>query len=319
MFVLGAGLSLVVLVGVILFPFLFALLAAAAAAILLFPVHQRAAARAPGHPTAVAAAFVGLASLLAVVPLLLGGWTILREAAEAYPAARAWLEGFSAPGLDLRGIALENLNTLASWAGGLARTLVKESIFVLLNMGVFAAALFLFLRDGPRMIRGGAALIPWPEEDQERLLSRAGEALRAVVNGIFAVALLQGLLAWVGLALFRVPFAALLGALCALLSPIPVVGSALVWAPVVLDALLSGATSRAVVLTLWFALVVGVSDNILRPILIGSRMKMPVALLFISVVGAMKAFGWAGLFLGPLVVAVSFGLIDMLRERQRRG
>lgn len=315
-FLVGACLVLVLLGARIFLPFLGALLAAASVALLLAPVYKSWALRAPRHPTALAAALTGLVSLLVAVPLFLGGWTILREAAEAYPAARARLSGLPMPGsLDPRAMVLENLDQVSSWAGGFARALVKNSVFVFLNLAVFMASLFLFLRDGPRMIESGAALIPLPEETKARLLTRVRGVLLAVVNGIFVVAMLQGTLAWAGLALFQVRFAFLLGALCVLLSPIPFVGSALVWVPVVLYTFLSGASAKAAGLVLWFVLVVGLSDNVVRPVLLGAKMKLPIPLVFIGVIGAMRAFGFAGLFIGPLVIALSYGFYDIIRER----
>ncbi|MDD5305539.1 MAG: AI-2E family transporter [Elusimicrobia bacterium] len=346
-FLIGACLVLVFMGARIFAPFLGALLASASVALLLAPVYKFLAARAPRHPTAVAAALTALVSLLVAVPLFLGGWMLLREAAEAYPAARAWLEGLSAPGalaldpsprwaglfdaargyvaalkIDPRALVLENLDQVSSWAGMFARTLAKNAAFVFLNLAVFMASLFLFLRDGPRMVRSVAELIPLPDEKKEHLLARVRDVLLAVVNGIFVVALLQGTLAWAGLALFRVPFAILLGALCVMLSPIPFVGSALVWVPVVIYTLLSGAAAKAAALTLWFALVVGLSDNVVRPILLGTQMKLPIPLVFIGVIGAMKAFGIAGLFIGPLVIALSIGFLDIIREgslKEERG
>lgn len=342
-FLIGACL-LLFFMGVRIFaPFLTALLAAASVALLLAPVYKSLAARAPRHPTAAAAALTALVSLVVAVPLFLGGWTLLREAAEAYPAARARLEVLSKPGaptlgpsplwagvletarvfvselqIDPQAVVLENLDQVSSWAGMFAKTLLKNAAFVFLNLAVFMASLFLFLRDGPRMVRRVAELIPLPYEKKEHLLARVRDVLLAVVNGIFVVALLQGALAWAGLALFRVPFAVLLGAFCVMLSPIPFVGSALVWVPVVLYTFLSGATAKAAALTLWFALVVGTSDNVVRPILLGTQMKLPIPLVFIGVIGAMRAFGFAGLFIGPLVIALSFGFLDIIRERSRK-
>lgn len=343
-FLFGAC-ALLVAAGMRIFsPFLTALLAAASIALLLAPLYKSLAARAPRHPTAVAAALAGAASLLAAVPFFLGCWTILREAAQTYPAARSWLNSLAGPGapawtpppslagvldagrdyasalnVDPRAIVLENLDQVSSWAAVLARTLVKNAALVLLNLAVFTASLFLFLLDGPRMVRRATELIPLPEATTEHLLSRVRDVLLAVVNGVFVIALVQGALAWAGLALFRVPFAVLLGAVCVVLSPIPFIGSALVAAPVVLYAFLSGSTGKAAGLALWFALVVGGSDNLLRPVLLGTQMKLPIPLVFISVIGAMKAFGFAGLFVGPLVIALSIGFFDIIRERSLPG
>lgn len=340
-FLAVAGLLLLLLGARIFAPFLAALLAAASLALLLAPAYKAWAARAPRHPTAAAASFTALASVLMAVPFFLGGWALLREAEEAYPAARYrlamlsengapdWkppqrLAGVVATGRDLaaalnvkpRQALLENLDRVGAWAGGAARTLVKNAIFVFLNLAVFIASLFLFLRDGPRMIRSGSELIPLPEETKANLLTRVREALLAVANGLFAVALLQGALAWAGFALFGVDFSFLLGGACVLLSPIPFVGTAVVWVPVVVYTFLSGASAKAAGLALWFVLVVGLSDNVVRPILLGTQMKLPIPLVFIGVIGALKAFGFAGLFIGPLVIALSIGFLEIIRERR---
>ncbi len=336
-FLIAIGLILAIAGMMIFSPFLCALLAAASVSLLLAPAYRSLLARAPKHSSAVALALTGLISILVAVPLLLGGWLLLREAAEAYPAARAWLEGLSAPGatawappprwavvfetgrayasalkLDPKAIVLENLDQVSSWAGGFAGALIKNSVFVFLNLAVFMASLFLFLRDGAAMIGRVSALIPLPQEKTRHLLTRVSDVLLAVVKGIFVVAMVQGALAWAGLALFQVPFAMLLGTLCMILSPLPFVGSALIWVPVALYTLLSGATGKAAALALWFLLVVGLSDNLVRPILLGTQMKLPIPLVFIAVIGAMKAFGLAGLFIGPLVIALAFGLLDIL-------
>ena len=343
-FLIGACLILLFMGVSIFAPFLTALLAAASVALMLAPVYKSWASRAPRHPTAVAIALTGLVSLLMAVPFFLGGWMILREAAEAYPAARDWLSGLAEPGahawtppqrlagvidagrgyaaalkIDPRALVLENLDQVSSWAGMFAKTLAKNAAFVFLNLAVFTASLLLFLRDGPNMVRRATELIPLPDEKKEHLVARVRDVLLAVVNGLFVVALLQGPLAWAGLALFRVPFAILLGAFCVMLSPIPFVGSAVVWVPVVIYTFLSGASAKAAGLVLWFMLVVGLSDNVVRPILLGTQMKLPIPLVFIGVIGALKAFGFAGLFIGPLVIALSIGFIDILQERSQRG
>jgi predicted PurR-regulated permease PerM len=328
-FLLGAGLLLLLLAGYIFAPFLGALLAAASVALVLAPIHGSWAGRVPRHPTAAAAILTGLVCLLLAVPFVLGGWALLNEAEAAYPAAKAWINGLSETGLPLlpslppwmpkidpKAIVLENLDQVSSWAGTAAQAVVRNAVFIGINFAVFTAALFLFLRDGERMVRGGSELIPLPEATKANLFARVRGVLLAVANGIFAVALLQGTLAWVGFALFRVPFSFLLGGACVLLSPIPFVGSALVWVPVVAYTALQGATGKAAALALWFVVVVGLSDNVVRPILLGAQTKLPIPLVFVGVIGALKAFGLAGLFIGPLTVALAIGFIEILRERR---
>ncbi len=342
LFLLGAGLVVLLACARVFAPFLSALIGAASAALLLEPVYRSWAARAPRHPSAVAACLTTLVCILGLVPFALGGWAVAREAGQAYPAARAWLGEISEPGgpsrktperwagaveaargyaadlgIEPRKALRENLDRVGSWAGSFARGMARNAAFVALNLSVFAASLFLFLRDGPRMILRGTEMIPLPEESKRRLLERVRGVLLAVVNGIFAVALLQGLLAWAGFVLFGVPFAILLGALCAFFSPIPFVGTALVWGPVVLYLAAAGDTGRAAGLAVWFAVVVGLSDNLVRPVLLGAQTRLPIPLVFIGVIGALKEFGFGGLFIGPLVIALAFGLSDIIRERSR--
>ncbi|MBI2384711.1 MAG: AI-2E family transporter [Elusimicrobia bacterium] len=340
-FLAVAGLLLALLAARLFAPFLGALLAAASVALVLAPLHKSCAGRAPRRPGAAAAALTALVCLTGAVPFFFGGWALLREAEEAYPAARyrlavlsenggaGWkppqrLAGVVATGRDLaaalnlkpRQAVLENLDQVGAWAGGAARALAKNAAVVFLNFAVFAAALFLFLRDGEDVVRRASELIPLPEADKARLLTRIRGVLLAVANGIFAVALLQGTLAWAGFALFGVPFAFLLGSACVLLSPIPFVGSAVIWVPVVAYTALQGAAAKAAALALWFVLVVSLSDNVVRPILLGAQTKLPIPLVFVAVIGALKAFGIAGLFIGPLAIALAFGFYDIIRERR---
>lgn len=344
LFLFGALVLLLYVAARVFAPFAGALLASASLALLLEPLHRSLLQRMPRHPTLAAALLAIMSVLLAAVPFLLGGWTVLREAAEAYPAARYRLEAITEPGapewkpppklaaavaaakgyaaalnISPRQAVLKNLDKVSGKAAGLAGSMVKDAGVLLLNLAVFTAALFLFLRDGPRIVRQGLEVFPLQADMKEKLLSRAREAMLAVVSGIFAVAILQGALAWGGLALFKVPFAGLLGLLVMLFSPIPVIGSALVAAPIVIFMLLSGEPAKAAAIAAWFGVVVGLADNLVRPILLGSQMKIPVPVLFIGVIGALQIYGIAGLFIGPIVIALVIGLVDVIRGKRVNG
>ncbi|OYV99853.1 MAG: hypothetical protein B7X11_04970, partial [Acidobacteria bacterium 37-65-4] len=129
---------------------------------------------------------------------------------------------------------------------------------------------------------------------------------------VFAVAAVQGLLSMAGFALFGVRFPVLLGALCMAFSPIPLVGPMIVWIPVAARLALDGQHGRAALLALWFALVVGTSDNVVRPILVGSRSRLPAAIVVVGVLGGVRAFGAMGIFLGPIILASAVAVVDAL-------
>lgn len=344
LFLFGALVLLLYLAARVFAPFTGTLLASASVALLLDPLHRRLLARMPRRPSAAAAALALLTVLLAAVPFLLGGWTVLREAAEAYPAARYRLEAITEPGapawkpppklaaavaaakgyaaalkISPRQAVLKNLDKVSGKAAAIAGNMVKDIGVLLLNLAVFTASLFLFLRDGARIVRRGLEVFPLESGMKEKLLARARDAMLAVVSGIFAVAIVQGALAWAGLALLKVPFAGLLGMIVMVFSPIPVIGSALVAGPIVIYMLLADEPAKAAAVAAWFGLVVGLADNLLRPILLGSQMKLPIPVLFIGVIGALQIYGLAGLFVGPVVIALVIGLVDIIREKRANG
>jgi predicted PurR-regulated permease PerM len=101
-------------------------------------------------------------------------------------------------------------------------------------------------------------------------------------------------------------------------SMIPLGGSALVWAPAALFLLFTGHWVKALLLTLWGAGVIGMLDNVLRPRLVGKRTRLHELLVFFSVIGGLAVFGPLGLVVGPVVVAITLGLLDVFRQLQRQ-
>jgi predicted PurR-regulated permease PerM len=141
----------------------------------------------------------------------------------------------------------------------------------------------------------------------EGVVVLAGQAIRAVALGVVVTALAQTILAGIGLAVAGVPFAGLLtGAILLLciaqIGPLPVLGPAVIWL------FWTGETAWGVALLVWSA-VVGTMDNFLRPVLIRKGADLPLLLIFAGVIGGLIAFGIVGLFVGPVVLAVSYTLL----------
>jgi len=142
----------------------------------------------------------------------------------------------------------------------------------------------------------------------------AGSAIRAVALGVVVTALTQTILAGVGLALAGVPFAGLLTGVILLLC-IAQIGPILVLAPAVIWLFWTGQTGWGVALLIW-TVIVGMLDNVMRPLLIKKGADLPLLLIFAGVIGGLLAFGIIGLFVGPVVLAVSYTLLnEWMRER----
>ena len=174
--------------------------------------------------------------------------------------------------------------------------------------------LFFLLRDGARMTARLFALLPMPDARKQALMSQLGAVTRAVVFGTLLTGLLQGALLGVGFAIVRLPSPVVFAVIAALLSLLPIGGTALVWIPAVLYLLAQGRYGAAIFLALWGAVLVGLMDNLLKPFLISGRAEVPTLAVFLGVIGGLSAFGPIGMFLGPVLLAMTIVLLRWAEE-----
>lgn len=188
-----------------------------------------------------------------------------------------------------------------------------------INTFIAIFVLFFLLRDGRSMLRRLTVILPFRLSQARRLFNLVKETLHAIVYGSLAMAAVQGALT--GLAFWFLGLSApvVWGLLAAVLAVLPIVGTTLVWFPAAVMLLVSGHWIKATILVAWGLAVVHPIDNILRPILIGGRVKLSTVYVFFAVVGGLKAFGAIGLFIGPLILSITIALLTFLREEQRAG
>ena len=152
------------------------------------------------------------------------------------------------------------------------------------------------------------------DKHKDRIATQLYLTITAVVRGMFLIAISKGTLAGIGFSIGQVPSPAVLGFVTMFLALIPFVGATVVWLPVSIYYLAQGSMGKGIFLLLWGALVVSLVDDFLRPILIGSRAKLPFLFLFFGILGGIKIYGPLGLFLGPLLVALVIAFIKIYRE-----
>lgn len=191
----------------------------------------------------------------------------------------------------------------ATWkavAGGLGRNLAK--------FGLAVFALFFLYRHGETVLaQFGRVATHWLGGAARGHLDAVGVTVHAVVFGIVLTALAQGVLAGLGYWAAGIEAPALWGAVTALVSLIPFAGP-LVWIGLGLSLLAQGETTAAIGLFLWGGLVVSWVDNLIRPLAISGPTRIPFLLVFLGVLGGLNAFGLIGLFLGPVLLAVSLAI-----------
>lgn len=174
----------------------------------------------------------------------------------------------------------------------------------LISFAIMLYLLFFLLRDGPTLSRHIKRAIPLGETYKQHLLTKFTMVVKATVKGNIAVAAVQGVLGGFIFWVLGLQGALLWGALMAVLSLLPAVGAGLIWGPVAIYFLATGAIWEAGVLTAFGAVVIGLADNILRPQLVGKDLKLPDYVVLISTLGGLSLFGLNGFVIGPMIAAL---------------
>jgi predicted PurR-regulated permease PerM len=295
-------------------PFIPAFAWALALAILFTPLYRWIESKVK-HPNLAATLCVLVAALIVVIPAIFVADQMMGEASRGAETikkivdAGQWRHSLDAHPLtapvvswidqqfDLR----EIVNTAASWLTGTAASFVNSSVLNLIGIVLTFYILFYFLRDRNVLLDSIRSLSPLSEKDMDRMFDGVRDTVHATLYGTFAVAVVQGTLGGLMFWWLDLPAPLLWGTVMALLAVVPVLGAFIVWIPAAIFLFLAGSEGKAMLLTLWGAIVVGGIDNLLYPILVGTRLKMHTVLAFVALVGGLIVFGTSGLILGPVL------------------
>lgn len=194
------------------------------------------------------------------------------------------------------------------------RDLVVGAFGIFGTLAVMLFVLFFFFRDGDAILDRFRRIIPFDAARKQRLERRLDSVTRAVVFGTVVTALVQGALLGIGFWIAGVPSPVVFGALAAVASFVPFVGTALVWIPAAIYLWTLGVAWRVLFLVAWSALVVGTADNLLRPLLVSGKSQVGTLTVFFGGLGGLAAFGFVGLFLGPVILALVLALLEFVDE-----
>jgi predicted PurR-regulated permease PerM len=312
---------------------------AIALAILVAPIHSRIERALSNRATLAAAASVILVVVIVIMPLIGVGMAVTAEANALYDRLRAGeidltqifaalgehvpqlLAFMEATGLDptrlqsqLSSSAVELSQLIASRALAIGQDTLRITVYFFLMLYL----LFFFLRDGRRMLDAATHALPLGDERERLLLGRFAEVSRATLKGTLVVAVVQGTIGGVAFSVIGIGAPVLWGVAMAVLSIVPVVGSALIWFPAAVVLILGGQLIAGIALILVGALVMGVVDNLLRPVLVGRDTRMPDYLILLSTLGGLAAFGLAGVVIGPIIAAFFLAVWRMASEEFSR-
>lgn len=333
--VLSLGMATALFVGACLWlaaPLLPALTWSSALAVTVYPAycwlpwHRR-------HPNVTAAALVVALGLVVIGPVLVLGVYAANElrhgvqVVQDYVKSEKWASMLQEhPGVarlveslhdkvDVQG----QVDAAAGEVGKALPAFLGGSIWIVVQLLVMFFLFFYFIRDRDLIVDWIKRIIPLSPGETAVLFSRVRGVIHAVVVGHLFTASVQGLLGGVMMAILGVPLPALWGSVMALLSLIPTLGAPVVWMPAAIMLAIQGSWGKALILAAWGAFVIGLIDNVLYPVLVGKRVTLHTVPIFLGFLGGVVVFGISGLVLGPLIVAMTWTLLEIWRRRTANG
>lgn len=337
------GLLILLLIALFLFisPFVGTLIIASVIVTGVYPIHKLFNKKL--HIPSVFSALISLIFVVLVIltPLMLVFFLAANEASEAYNLISEKInilnqsDASFLPSLLQKGVFQKVMDVVSNYApistsdlisaskdivgkissillGQTTNILKNLSVFII-HMVVFLLATFYFLKDGDRLVAYVKGLMPLPEKYRSELLKKLSHLSYGIIYGVFGAAIVQGALVGLGLALVGIKTAAFWGAMAAVFSPLPYIGTAVIWVPVVIALMVGGHWVGALFLLGWGITIVGMADNLVKPYIIGSSNSLhPLAVMLVLLGGAFS-FGIKGLIFGPFVLTLALSFLHIYK------
>ena len=196
-----------------------------------------------------------------------------------------------------------------------ATAIVSVSVYSIFQAMLTLFVLFFLYRDQQSVLDHAKQLSPLTSAETDRLLKRLEDTIHATVFGILIVAMIQGVLGGTIFWLLGLPAPVMWGTVMATLSVVPYLGSFVIWLPTAAILAFSGEWGKAIGLVSWGLIVIGLIDNLLYPMLVGTRLRQHTVIAFIAIVGGIAIFGAPGIVLGPVVISLTFFLMQTWQRR----
>jgi len=311
-------------------PYLGVLFLAVILAVIFQPIHRKILRLVGNKKWLASLTSVILILVIVMLPVVFFGFLIFRESTELYASLRAGtatqgvtetllsnfqnlIDTYSPYSFDLRSYVdiKRYVGGIVNWVANNSGVFVGSILSGALSILLFILALFYSFKDGPRLVKKVIELSPLKDVHDNTIINKVHLAVDSVIRGHIIIALIQGLLAGLGFWIFNVPSPAIWGAIAAIASFIPTLGTGLVIAPAVLYLFFIGDMSAGLGLIAWGVVVVGLVDNTIGPKLIERGVKIHPFFILIFVLGGIQLFGPIGFIAGPVLLSMLFALLEI--------
>ena len=316
-------------------PFILTVFWGAVMAVIFFPLYRRLRVTFHGRDSLAASLTTLLVVLFVIVPFALLTVALVNQAISLYadiqsgdinavvvldyvdanlPRVAGALSDFGVSTTDLR----ESLNSaiseasqfMAGWAIGFGGSILN----IIIQFTLVIYLLYFFLVDGWKIQRTLVHTIPMGDIRERALFNRFALVARATLKGTLIVAFVQGAIGGILFAILGIPAALLWGVAMMLLALLPVGGSAIVWVPAAIIMFIQGNITAGIIIVVVGSLIIGLVDNLLRPLLVGRDTQMPDYVVLISTLGGIAMFGLTGFVIGPTLAALFITVWDMMGQ-----
>ena len=315
--------AVLVAIGVaMMLPFLQYFLVAFLLAFMLLPVHRKLAPRV--GRTASSALLMVAVTIALIVPFVV---VIAAVAGDALRLARQLQEGelglgtvetaireYTGVEVDLSELLGSSLQNVGELLAGQAPGVFGAITHLLVGVGLVIFLLFFLLRDGDKLGRWIRTITPLPDQVQDELYGNVSNITSAVLRGHIVVAIIQGSIAGLGLLAVGIPNAVFWTFLMIIMSLLPAIGAFLIWGPAAAYLVYVGDVVPGVALFVYGAIVVGLTDEFLRPIIVDRHAHVNPSIILIGIIGGIYLFGFMGLFVGPILLGATKVTLEVLDE-----
>lgn len=223
-------------------------------------------------------------------------------------------EMFGLKHVDIGRLLIKNISYAGKDLLGRITESAKDFVVAFVNFLFMIFTLYFLIKDGPNFLGKLRNYLPFSDVQKQRLESQVKDMVISTIYGGVIVAVSQGLLGGVTFFALGISSPAIWGTAIAIMSFIPMLGTFSVWGPACVYLFMQGNVIKGFILLVVGALGISMIDNILKPIIISGRTKIPTLVIFFSVLGGIKLFGLIGLILGPLVIALFISVFEIFRS-----
>lgn len=216
--------------------------------------------------------------------------------------------------INIHQMAVKGLGSVSTYVINEVQNAATNLTGLLVSFGIMIFSLFFFFRDGDSMLERIKSLIPMKDAQKDEIFKKFYDTLNAVIVGVMVTAAIQGLLQGLFFWAIGISYAVLGGVLTFVFALIPIAGAVIVWLPIGLYLVFTGSIYAGIGVLVFGGLVVSSVDNILKPMIIGGKVRLSTLFLVLTIFGSLSVFGFTGIILGPILLAIFMSFLEIYRS-----